>query len=64
MRNIKNYTTKELLKKFESKSDKNKIKILNKALLYNTGSIENKIFRAMGYVYSNLYHIPTYTYYK
>lgn len=57
----KYYTETELWKKFNKLSDDKKVKILDKALNYELGSKNYKIFRAMGYSYSYSYDIPTYT---
>lgn len=56
----KHYTSEELLNKFNNLSDDKKVKILTKALSYQKGSVNYRIFRAMGYTYSDSYDTPTY----
>lgn len=57
---IKHYTEKELLEKFNKLSNEEKVKVLNKALDYTHGSKNWRIFKAMGYSYSDDYDTPTY----
>ena len=57
----KHYDKKELMDKFNELSDKEKVEILLKALSYELGSKEHRIFSAMGYSYSDAYDVPTYT---